>query len=130
MNMVRTLSILFLAVCTCNAALAQDTLRKRTVNVTSSFKPVLKDAAKINFTAAPPNVDSTRPNLLYTIPNQNLLFAYQPGLLKPLALSIDTGGKWDNNSYFKVGYGTLKSPYFQSGISLGDGKTAGLNIYA
>jgi hypothetical protein len=121
---------LFTALLIGSASFAQDTLRKRTVQVTSSFKPVLKDAAKINFTASPPNADTSKPNLQYTIPNQNLLFAYQPGLLKPLALSIDSGGRWDNYSYFKAGYGTLNSPYFQAGISLGDGKTAGFNIYA
>jgi len=111
---------------------AQDTLRRptRSVEVTSTFKPVLKDAAKINLAATPPQADTTRPRLQYSIPNQNLLFAFQPGTLRPLALDIDTGGRWQNESYVKVGYGSLKTPYLESGISLGDGKTAGLNVYA
>ena len=100
------------------------------MQVTSTFKPVLKDAAKINFTAAPPTADTSRPKLKYEVPNQNLLFAYQPGSLKPLALSIDTGGYFINHNYVKLGYGTLKTPYIEAGLSLGDGKTAGLNIYA
>jgi hypothetical protein len=39
---------------------AQDTTRRqpRTVEVTSTFKPVLKDAAKINFNATPPVADT------------------------------------------------------------------------
>lgn len=114
------------------SASAQDTTRRptRSVEVTSTFKPVLKDAAKINLNATPPQVDTTRPRLQYNIPNQNLLFAFQPGTLKPLALAVDTGGHWSNESYVKVGYGSLKTPYLESGISLGDGKKAGLNVYA
>src|SRR5215210_5448628 len=109
---------------------AQDSIRKRTVEVTSQFKPVLKDAAKINLNASPPTADTTRPRLQYQIPNQNLQFVYQPGMLKPLALDIDTGGRWNNESYVKLGYGSFKTPYLQAGLSIGDGKTVGVNGYA
>lgn len=109
---------------------AQDTLRKREVNITSTFKPVLKEAAKINFDATPPTADTTKPRLQYTIPNQNLVFAFQPGSLKPMALQVDTGGKWNNESYVKAGFGNLTTPFVQAGLSLGDGKTAGVNVYA
>ena len=78
------------------AVQSQDTARKRTVQVTSQFKPVLKDAAKINLNASPPTADTARPRLQYQIPNQNLQFVYQPGMIKPLALDIDTGGRWTN----------------------------------
>ena len=109
---------------------AQDTTKKRSVNITSTFKPVLKEAAKINFNANPPAADTSKPNLKYDIPDQNLLFNYQPGTLKPLALQIDSGGRWDNSNYIKAGFGSLKTPYIQTGFSFGDGKTGGLNIYA
>ncbi len=108
----------------------KDTVGKGGVDIISSFKPVLREAAKINFTATPPPADTTKAKLKYDIPNQNLLFAYQPGSLKPLAMDIDSGGKFDNSSYVKVGFGSLRTPYVQAGISFGDGKTAGLNIYA
>ncbi len=108
----------------------KDTTGKGGIDIVSSFKPVLKQSAKINFSASPPAVDSSKRPLNYDIPNQNLLFAYQPGSLKPLALGIDTGGKFDNNSYVKLGFGSLRTPFVQAGISFGDGKTAGLNIYA
>jgi hypothetical protein len=107
-----------------------DTTRKRTVEVTSTFKPVLHGTAKINMNATPPVTDTTKPRLQYNLPDQNLLFAYQPGNLKPLAMQIDTGGRWDNNSYIKAGFGSQRTPYLLAGISFGDGKTAGLNIYA
>jgi opacity protein-like surface antigen len=107
----------------------QDSIRKREVSVTSTFKPTLKEAAKINLDATPPYADTTRPRLQYDIPNQNLLFAYQPGTLKPLALGVDTAGIWPVWNYAKLGYGSLSTPYFETGLSLGNGKTAGLNIY-
>ena len=109
----------------------QDTAKKKgVVDITSAFKPVLKESAKINFNASPAANDTTKPRLNYEIPNQNLLFAYTPGSLRPLALDIDSGGFWDLNSYIKAGFGSLKTPYVQAGFSFGDGKTAGLNIYA
>ncbi len=109
----------------------QDTSKKKgTVQITSAFKPLLKESAKINFNASPAANDTTKPRLNYDIPNQNLLFAYTPGSLRPLALDIDSGGFWDLNSYIKAGFGSLKTPYVQAGFSFGDGKTAGLNIYA
>ena len=110
---------------------AQDTTRKKgTVDITSAFKPVLKESAKINFNASPAINDTTKPRLNYDIPNQNLLLGYAPGSLRPLALDIDSGGFWDLNSYIKAGFGSLKTPYVQAGFSFGDGRTAGLNIYA
>jgi hypothetical protein len=112
------------------AAFSQDSSRKKEVNITSTFKPSLKEAAKINFNATAPVPDTTRPRLQYTLPNQNLNFAFQPGVLKPLALQVDTGGRWSEESYVKLGYGNFKSPFMQAGISFGDGRDVGLNIYA
>src|SRR4051794_23286056 len=88
-----------------------DTTKKRQVEITSAFKPVLHEAAKINLNATPPVADTTKPKLQYTIRNENLLFTYQPGSLKPLALQIDTGGRWDNSSYIKAGFGSQRTPY-------------------
>lgn len=114
-----------------NTSFAQkDTTGKGGVTIVSSFKPVLREAAKINFNATPPSPDTTKARLNYEIPNQNLLLGYQPGSLKPLALAIDSVVKFDNSSYIKAGFGSLRTPYIQAGISLGDGETAGLDIYA
>ena len=107
-----------------------DTTKGKTVDIRSSFKPVLREAAKINFNASPPTADTARPRLQYDIPNQNLALGFQPGTLNPLALQIDSGGKWDNSSYIKVGFGSLRTPFVQGGFSFGDGNTAGINIYA
>jgi hypothetical protein len=129
----RFYSILFLSAGIFCAAIAQaqkDTTKGGGVNIVSSFKPVLREAAKINFNTSPPSADTTKAKLNYDIPNQNLLFAYQPGSLKPLALNVDTVGRFNNSSYIKAGFGSLRTPYVQAGISFGDGSTAGLNIYA
>jgi hypothetical protein len=113
-----------------NASSAQDSAKGKEVNVTSQFKPTLKDAAKINFNATPPAADTSRPRLQYNIPNQNLALGFTPGSLKPLALEVDSGGKWENESYVKIGYGNFKTPFAQAGVSFGDGRNAGINIYA
>ena len=109
---------------------AQDTSGKKQVNITSTFKPTLKEAAKINFNPTPLTSDTSKPRLQYSIPNQNLALAFTPGSLKPLALQVDSGGKWENESYVKIGYGNLKSPYIRAGVSFGDGRNTGLNLYA
>lgn len=119
-----------MAVFTGITAVAQDTTRHKEVSITSTFKPTLKEATKININPTPPTPDTSRPVLQYNIPNQNLLFAFQPGSLKPLALTIDTARGWGNDSYIKVGFGNYKTPFIQAGISVGDGSTMGLNVYA
>ncbi|RYF96878.1 MAG: hypothetical protein EOO02_21545, partial [Chitinophagaceae bacterium] len=112
------------------AAAQRDTVKSKSVDITSAFKPELKSAAKINFNAAPPTADTSKPRLQYDIPNPNLLFAYQPGSLKPLALQIDSIGRFTNSNYIKAGFGSLRTPFVQGGFSFGDGTNAGLNIYA
>ena len=121
-------AIIGLLVISISSFAQKDSTKK--VEITSTFKPVLKEAAKINFNATPPPADTSKPQLKYDIPDQNMLFGYQPGSLKPLALQIDSGGRWDNSNYLKAGFGSLRTPYLQTGFSFGDGKTGGLNIYA
>jgi hypothetical protein len=117
-------------VVSCSVNAQNDTTRKKSVDITSAFKPVLRESAKINFNASPPTADTAKPSLQYDIPNPSLLLAYQPGSLKPLAMQIDSTGKFDNSNYIKVGFGSLKTPLVQAGFSFGDGNTAGVNIYA
>jgi hypothetical protein len=109
---------------------AQDTLRKKSIDITSSFRPELEVAAKIAFNATPPTADTARPRLQYDIPDPSLQLVYQPGSLKPLALQIDTSAAFANSNYVKAGFGSLRTPFFQSGFTFGDGNTSGLNIYA
>ena len=96
----------------------------KTVTITSSFKPTLRNAAKINFTASAPISDSTRIPLTYNIPAQNLFFSYQPIAIKPLALNIDSGFHWENDKYVKAGFGNYATPYLETGLTFGDGKNS------
>lgn len=109
---------------------AQDSTRKKTLEITSSFKPVLREAAKINFNAGSPAVDSSKPKLNYSIPSQNLFFAYQPAELKPVALKIDTLNPWSYSNFIKVGVGNVHLPYVKAGFSFGDDKSTYFNIFA
>src|SRR6476469_9770641 len=113
-----------------NRTVSRDTSRPGTVVVTSAFKPSLKPAAKVNFSAVPPLPDTTRPSLRYNVPSQNLFFSYQPIPLQPLALTIDTALNWQNQNFVKAGYGNFTSPYLQAGFSFGDGKNSIVNIHA
>ena len=116
---------------TANQRSSSDTLIPgRTVTVTSSYKPVLKPSAKINFSAATPLPDSALPTLQYNVPAQNLFISYQPGALKPLAADIDTGINWTNKSYLKAGFGNYSTPYLQTGLSFGDGAHSVVNVNA
>jgi hypothetical protein len=111
--------------------IAQDTLLKdQSIKVKSFFKPVLRNAVKQSFYATPPVVDSSRPNLNYTVPAQNLFFTYQPVSLKPLALQNFNSFGWENSNYIKVGFGNYTTPYVSAGFSLGNGSNTALGIYA
>lgn len=107
---------------------AQQKTDNSTVDIVSEYNPKLKGLNKINITASPAAPEGEKPKLQYNIPNQNLEFAYRPGLLRPLTLTIDEH-QWSNSSYIKLGYGNLNTPFAQAGLSFGDGKTSGLNIY-
>lgn len=113
------------------AVQAQDTLKKQTIEITSSFKPEIKEAAKINFAAAPPVPDSAKPKFNYNIPITSLSLVYQPLAVSPLALRIDSGArKWDASNFIKLGFGNLRTPFAQAGLSFNNSKNANLNVLA
>ena len=107
-----------------------DTAKKQTIDITSSYKPVLRNAVKINFSASHLNADTIKPKMNYTVPSQNLFYAYQPISLRPLALQQDTNLYLGIRNYIKVGYGNYATPYVNAGFSFGDGKKMLINLYA
>ena len=109
---------------------AQDTTKRKTIEITSSFKPVLREAVKINFNAAPPQADTSKPRLNYNIPAQYLFLTYQPGEMKPVAFQGDTMKLWENYNYIKLGVGNVHFPYIRTGFTFGDAKTSQFNIFA
>jgi hypothetical protein len=112
------------------SVIAQDTSKRKMINITSTFKPALKDAVKINFSAAPPVNDTSKPKLSYQIPSQYLFLSYQPTAMKPLALVNDSLVTWRNDDYIKIGIGNVHQPYLKAGFSFGDGKQTFFNAFA
>ena len=114
----------------CGITQAQDTSKRKTIDITSTYKPVLRDAVKLNFPAALPKLDTSRPLLNYDIPRQQVRVPYQPGTLKPIALETDSMLAWNDNQYLKIGAGNYHLPYLQGAASFGDGSRAFMSAYA
>lgn len=113
------------------ASFAQkDTTKKQIIDITSSYKPVLRNAVKINFSATNLSADSTKLISPYNIPAQNLFYTYQPMPLKPLALVQDTGQELGLRNFLKMGFGNYSTPLISAGFSFGDGKKSLVNVYA
>jgi hypothetical protein len=108
----------------------RDTSKRTTIDITSSYKPVLRNAVKINFAASQLNADTSKNVGPYNVPAQNLFYSYQPITLKPLALQQDTNLYLGMRNFIKAGFGNFSTPYVSAGFSFGDGKTALLNLYA
>ena len=100
----------------------KDTAKKQTVDITSSYKPVLRNAVKINFSASNLTADSLKVISPYNIPSQNLFYTYQPMVLKPLALLQDTSLELGLRNFLKFGFGNYSTPLVSAGFSFGDGK--------
>ncbi len=115
-----------------NITFAQEPNKKNTttLDMTSSYKPVLRNAVKINLAATQLNPDGAIPKMNYQVPAQNLFYSYQPISLKPLALQMDTNLYLGLKNYLKVGFGNFSTPYISAGFSFGNGKTSLLNLYA
>ncbi|GAC1590069.1 MAG: hypothetical protein NVS3B19_10440 [Ginsengibacter sp.] len=103
------------------SAFAQkDTVRKQTIDITSSYKPVLRNFSKINLTPSAFTGDTGSIKLTYTVPAMNLFYVYQPVPLKPLALQTDSTIPAGLKNSIKAGYGNFNSPLLQAVIGFGD----------
>jgi hypothetical protein len=107
----------------------KDSIKSPAIDITSSYKPVLRNAVKINFSASNLNADTSKPALLYNVPSQNLFFSYQPIALRPLALDKDTVLDLGNRNFVKIGYGNYSTPYLKAGLSFGNAKKLLVNVY-
>src|ERR1700752_5259735 len=106
-----SLIIVIAILCLNNRANAQiDSTGKQTIEITSSFKPSLRNMVKINLFASPLSADTTRKHLVYNIPPQNLFVTYQPISLRPLALDADTNLQLGDRNQLKVGIGSFTTP--------------------
>lgn len=133
MNHTINIKTFFLLAVTCLSSVLsfaqKDTTKKQTIDITSSYKPVLRNAVKINFSASHLNADTSKSVGPYNVPPQNLFYTYQPVSLRPLALTQDSNLNLGIRNYLKVGFGNYSTPYIAGGFSFGDGKTSLVNIY-
>ena len=106
----------------------RDTTHKQTIDITSSYKPVLRNAIKINFSGTHLSADTSRRVSPYNIPSQNLIYSYSPIALNPLALQQDTNIYLGNRYLVKAGFGSYSTPYLLAKASLGDGRKRLLNL--
>lgn len=111
------------------SVLAQDTTHRQTIEITSAYKPVLRNSVKIDLYPTPLKADTSRPRLAYNIPPQNLFFSYQPVVLRPLPLTIDSSILLGTRNFVKAGFGSFTTPYVSGALGFGDGKKSLLNIY-
>ncbi len=92
----------------------RDSTKKQTIDITSSYKPVLRNAVKVNFSATNLPADTSRTVGPYKVPPQNLFYTYQPVSLKPLALSQDSSLDLGIRNFIKVGFGNYTMPFFEA----------------
>lgn len=97
----------------------------QSISITTEYQPVLRNAAKLNFSGTHLPADTNRTVAPYYIPPQNLFYAYQPIPLRPLALVQDTNLYLGNRHFIKAGVGNYTTGYAAAGLGFGDGK----NIY-
>src|SRR5699024_6511601 len=94
-----------------------DSLQLQTIDIYNVYQPTLPAAAKINLNASLPSKNQNKPNLVYSIPSQNLHLSYMPVSLQPLAIGIDTTNGQLYKNYIKAGIGNHSTPLIQMGLS-------------
>ncbi len=82
-----------------------DTVPEKVVSILSAFKPQLKNVAKISFTTATAQTDTTSLILNFEVPSQNLSFQYQPVALVPRTYKSYPNKVSNNLATLKIGYG-------------------------
>jgi hypothetical protein len=82
-----------------------DTIPEKVVSILSAFKPQLKNVAKISFTSAVAQNDTSSLQIAYEVPSQNLSFLYQPVPLVPRSYKSYPTQVLRNLATLKVGYG-------------------------
>ena len=124
--MVKYIAILFF-ILSGGAIFGQNEEGKKTIDITSSFKPSLIPPKKIVPNAAPITGSGVKPTLSYNIPAQQLAFKYTPSPLRPLAFS-DTSMHQEDRGYVKAGFGNFSSPYLKAALNFGDGEKTNGNL--
>lgn len=100
-----------------------DTSGTQVVTIVSAYKPVVKKVAKINVSASNLLPDSNKNLLPYNVPVQNLMYMYQPIVIKPLAVTNTELVSLGSRYFIKAGFGNYTTPSLKAMALLGDGTT-------
>jgi hypothetical protein len=100
-----------------------DTSGTQVVTIVSAYKPVVKKVAKINVSASNLLPDSNKNLLPYNVPVQNLMYMYQPIVIKPLAVTNTEMVSLGSRYFAKVGFGNYTTPSIKALALFGDGIT-------
>ncbi|TRZ83166.1 MAG: hypothetical protein D4R91_01705 [Sediminibacterium sp.] len=97
-----------------------DTIPEKEVSIISAFKPQLKNIAKLNFTKAANQTDTTFTSLNYQVPTQNLSFQYRPISLIPRSYKENETSFPVNTTNLKVGFGNYNNQFFEASYNAVD----------
>lgn len=97
-----------------------DTVPEKEVSIISAFKPQLKNIAKLNFTKATNQTDTTFTSLNYQVPTQNLSFQYRPISLIPRSYKEKETSFPVNTANLKVGFGNYNNQFFEASYNAVD----------
>lgn len=100
-----------------------DTSGTQVVTIVSAYKPVVKKVAKINVSASNLLPDSNKNLLPYNVPVQNLMYMYQPIVIKPLAVTNGEMVSLGSRYFVKAGFGNYTTPIIKAMALFGDGIT-------
>lgn len=121
--------ILFFSLCSLKGFSQKDTTNPQSVDIVSSYRPVLSDAVKINFSGSQLNNDTNRVVAPYNIPGQHLFYSYKPGNVQAMNLDIDLNNELGDKNFIKAGFGNYSTALLKAGVSFGDGKQSLINVY-
>ncbi len=97
-----------------------DTVPEKEVSIISAFKPQLKNIAKLNFTKATNQTDTTFTSLNYQVSTQNLSFQYRPISLIPRSYKEKETSFPVNTANLKVGFGNYNNQFFEASYNAVD----------
>lgn len=109
---------------------AQDSLKKKNIEITSSFKPVLRESSKIRLNASqlPTMVNSVQ--LQYDVPRNHFTPAYTIAGVTSVDLKKELTYPWPASHFIKIGAGNFHLPFIELGSSGNKDTSFRYHVYA
>ena len=109
-----------------NKLYAQTGVGNEEVIVVKEYEATIQDAQKVSIQPNIPEVEETKPNLSYNIPQQGFKdISFEANPLKPVSMSKEKLEKY-NSSFIKIGFGSQIMPIAQ--LAYNDNKTKDLKF--